>query len=482
MLSVHLRINEATTGRPTPVRLRVSGPDGAVYPPLGRFAEFPTGRNEAVGGHLLAGREAWWYVDGGCEVRLPAGVPLRVRATKGPEYEPLDATVTLGPGQMALRFAIARRSDVRSEGWVPGDTRCHLLPPHAALLEAAAEDLDVVNLLAGVQGFPSIHDGTAYPTAPQLDAFSGQAPALERDGRAVVVNTLNTHPALGKVGLLNSHRPVFPLAFGGDEPDDWSVCDWCDQCHRKGGLTVWVDAFRPAGGLVGGEALVATVLGKIDAIEFDPAPRPQPLLPWVYRLWNAGFPIPLAGGSGKDSNKVALGAVRTYARLPAGEPVTYRAWVEAIRAGRTVVTDGPFLALDAGGRGPGEVVDATGEVRVRAAIRGATAAGPVEVVRNGVVVASRPGEVAAVIPADEPGWVAARYTGTGGAGLAHTSPVLIRPGGAPLPRRPDAVDRLAKLIDAAREWVEAVGRFADPRSRPHLLGLCAAAADRLAGG
>src|SRR5262249_20941946 len=144
--------------------------------------------------------------------------------------------------------------------------------------------------------------------------FSGQTPALARDGRAVVVNTFNTHPVLGKVALLNSHRPVFPLTFGGEESDDWGVCDWCDQCHRKDGLAVWVDAFEPAGGLIGSEALVAAILGKLDAIEVSPAPRKVPLLPWLYRLWDAGVFVPLVGGSGKDSNKTAVGTVRTYVK------------------------------------------------------------------------------------------------------------------------------------------------------------------------
>src|SRR5689334_13978039 len=111
MLTVHLRINDAATGKPTPVRVRVSGPDGTHYAPLGRFAEFPMGRNEAVGGCLAVGRERWFYTDGACEIPLPAGVPLRVQATKGPEYKPLDQTVTLGAGQMALRFAVERQID-----------------------------------------------------------------------------------------------------------------------------------------------------------------------------------------------------------------------------------------------------------------------------------------------------------------------------------------------------------------------------------
>src|SRR4029079_9144236 len=138
--------------------------------------------------------------------------------------------------------------------------------------------LDVVNLLACVQPLPSL-DGTAYPTAPNLTAFSGQAAALEAHGRLVAVNTLNAHPVLGKVGLLYSHRPVFPLTFGGEEADDWSICDWCDQCHRKKGLAVWSEAFESAAGLLGGEGLVAAILGKIDAIEISARPRKLPLLP-----------------------------------------------------------------------------------------------------------------------------------------------------------------------------------------------------------
>ena len=326
MLTVHLRINDGATGKPTPVRLRISDVGGRFYPPLGRFAEFPTGRNEAVGGHLMLNGERWCYIDGACEVPLPSGVPLRVQATKGPEFTRLDETLTLGPGQMALRFSIERLSDLRSKGWYSGDSRCHFLSPHDALLEAAAEDLDVVNLLAVEEPFG------AFRTAPNLTAFSGQTAALEVHGRLVAVNTLNVHAALGRVGLLYSHRPVFPLA----SLNDWSICDWCDQCHRKGGLTVWVDAFSEMP--LGGEALVAAILGKIDAIEitsFSPS-----LLEWIDRLWNAGFPIPLIGGSGKDSNATALGATRTYAQLRDGEAFSYKAWIEAVLAGRTYVSDG----------------------------------------------------------------------------------------------------------------------------------------------
>jgi hypothetical protein len=494
MLTVHLRVNDAASGKPTPVRLAITGPDGAVYMPLGRSTDFPSGRGEFVGGHLKHDRTRWVYVDGSCEVKLPAGVPLRVRIVKGPEYVPLDQTMTLGPGQMALRFAVGRWSDVRQDGWFPGDTRCHLIPPHAALLEAAAEDLDVVNVLAAQQTLPSL-DGTAYPLAPDLLAYSGQAAALEKDARLVAVNTLNVHPALGKIGLLHTHRPVFPLTFGGDDDtDDWSVCDWCDQGHRKGGLAVWVEPFRQGVGLVGGEALVALVLGKTDAIEADADPRTPGFLPWLYRVWNAGFPVPLVGGSGKDCNKVLLGSPRTYARLPAGEPLTYKGWVEAVRAGRTYATTGPQLTFEVNGRGPGDTVDAGGPpLTIRATAVSLTPFERMDVVANGEVIASTPaagGErwaATAEVPYSpvESGWVAARCLtvaaprGTNTAFAAHTSPVVIRVAGAPLPRRPVAVRALGEAVRQTIDWVEQVGRFANTRSKKHLLDLCDEALRRL---
>jgi hypothetical protein len=452
MLNVHLRITDAATGQPTPVRVRVVGPDGrAHFPPLGRSAEIPGGRNEDVGGHLRLGRERWWYIDGACEIPLPPGVPLRVQATKGPERVPLDETVTLGVGQISLRFALKRWTDSRADGWASVDTRCHFLPPHAALLEAQAEGLDVVNVLATSFMVLAL-DANTYTTTPNLLAFSGQTPALERDGCQVVVNTLNAHPVLGKVALLNSHRPVFPLTFGGEDTDDWGVCDWCDQCHRKKGLTVWVDAFEPSAGVTGGEALVAAILGKIDAIEVASEQRKVPLLPWVYRLWDAGYLVPLVGASAKDSNRGVLGSVRTYARA---EEV---GWLDAVRAARTFVTTGPLLTLTRDGD------------RVRASALAQGTLTPVEIVANGQVIATGESTAEAVVG---PGWVAVRCPAQ--SGFAHTSPVAV---GEPV-RKPEAIAALRGLVLQTREWAETYGQYANPKRKQALLDRCAEAVQTL---
>ena len=52
------------------------------------------------------------------------------------------------PGKLALRFILDAGPTCGKRAGIPGDVRCHFLTPHGALLEAAAEDMAVVNLLA----------------------------------------------------------------------------------------------------------------------------------------------------------------------------------------------------------------------------------------------------------------------------------------------------------------------------------------------
>ena len=48
-----------------------------------------------------------------------------------------------------------------------------------------------------------------------------------------------------------------------------------------------------------------------------------------HALLNAGFRIPLVGGSDKADNLGILGRRRTYARLEPGQEFTYKNWIEA---------------------------------------------------------------------------------------------------------------------------------------------------------
>ena len=162
---------------------------------------------------------------------------------------------------------------------------------------------------------------------------------------------------------------------------------------------------------------------------------------------------------------MALGAVRTYARLEPEHEFSYGAWIEGVRAGRAFVTDGPLLSLAVNGEEPGSVVSVHKEqtVRIQAEARSVTPFTRLECVYNGVVVAigeatgdGRAATIEADVPIVESGWLAMRCLGgdNGTAIRAHTSPVYVQIEGRPV--RPDA-DRMAPLLavlDRTLDWVK----------------------------
>jgi hypothetical protein len=489
---VHIRVTDAATGKPTPCRIRITDAEGIYYAPFGRLADFGIAPTVFVGGNLQISSfadvgpkvsEKHAYIDGGCEIALPPGL-IDVAISKGSEYTPLRQQVQLAAGKLALRFVLERWSDIRRNAWYSGDIRVHFMTPSAAVLDGAGEDLSVVNVLARITALPSIG------FANLLD-FSGKQPALERDGTVVVVNTYNTHPRLGSLALLNCHRVVYPLGFGasplGVPFENWTLSDWCDQCHRKHGLVVWSATGFPAVIREYGEALADLILGKIDAFEVerfdchDQNPWPEI---W-YELLNTGFRVPLVGGSGKDSNSVPVGRVRTYARLQPDQPFTYTNWIEAIRAGRTVATNGPLLTMTANGEDPGATIQiAAGQcVRVLAEASCIEPFEHLEVVVNGAVVAEQSASgspatarIEAEIEVPEGGWVAARCHGKGWLPdsslgqrvAAHTSPIYVRVDGRWAPVDGDAARRLLSYLSGTLAWAETQGRYQNDAQRKRL--------------
>jgi hypothetical protein len=501
--TVHVRVNDAATGKPTPVRIRFTDAEGNYYAPFGRLTEFATGLGEDVGGNVLLGDEPHALIDGTCEIALPAG-RIRVAIDKGPEYTPVREEVELPAGKLALRFVIERWTDLRAEGWYSGDTNCYFLSPHAALLEAAAEDLAVVNLLAWEGSVYCAREDERRTAIHNILEFSGQVPALERPGHMVVVNTMNGHASLGSLLLLNCHRVVYPLTCGGPEDfDTWRLADWCDQCHRKGGLVIG-RAFLcyDSPHAEHGELLADLILGKVDALEMfgfenaeaDRESQYQELrLMWWYRLLDCGFRVPVVGGSGKDMNLMSLGSKRTYALLEPGQPFTYKKWIEAVRAGRTFVTSGPLLSFTVNEQPPGAVLDvpAGAAVRVRAAVRSLRSLSRLEILANnqlvaGVDVSGSPVQavVEAEVPMPQGGWLVARCWGRYDDVIedwhaAQSSPVYVQVEGRRPPADPAAVASFEAQLQKMLRWVAQEARCEDEQQRQRLAAIFQEARDAL---
>lgn len=477
--TVHVRVNDAATGRPTPVRIRFTDAEENYHAPFGRLTNFSTTRNQDVGGNVRLGNKNFAYIDGTCEIALPPGT-IHVEIHKGPEYVPVQETVSLPEGKLSLRLSIERWIDARKDGWYSGDCRSHFVSPSAALLEGEAEGLAVVQVLAREIEMTDA-SGAKHTAIPNILAFSGHAPALSTPSCLVAVNTLNSHPVLGSLGLLHCHRVVFPLTFGGpDGKEDWTLADWCDQCHRKNGLVVWARTARESADFAFGEPLADLVLGKIDAFELASSSALDNTIQNWYDLLNAGLQVPLAGSSGKESNASELGAMRTYARLLFGEELSCKTWIEAVRAGRTFVTNGPLLFLEVNGSGPGTTVllpPAADKVRVKVQAQSVTPFDRLELVRNGDVIAdaspSRERNMTmleADIPASESYWLAARCRGDGEL-LAQTSAVRVQVPGRPFRVRESALGRFIAELTRLREWATTRARCDDERQRDRLVAV-----------
>ena len=115
-LNVHVRVTDAATGRPTPVRIRFSGRNGEYYPPLGRAREFPIGRAEDVGGQLYLDGKRFAYINGECEVPLPTGVPLSIEISKGPLYLPIRLTRTVATLRQGRATSVTAVTTSRTSG------------------------------------------------------------------------------------------------------------------------------------------------------------------------------------------------------------------------------------------------------------------------------------------------------------------------------------------------------------------------------
>jgi hypothetical protein len=372
--------------------------------------------------------------------------------------------------------------------WIAVDAHVHFISPTSALLQARAEGVAIVNLLATQWGDHHT-SGADLPAAVVADPTGRHM---------VVMGSENRQNLLGHIGLLGASDAILPMASAGapearlGDPLTGLIADWADAARAQGGLALAVHFPLPYA-----EVAADIVSGKIDAVEMQ-ALTPDidgPSIREWYRFLNCGFRLPVVGGTDKMSAEIPLGAIRTYARLAPGAPISFDAWAEAVRAGRTFVSSGSFVNLEIDGCGPGDVIQVGrggGTVEVRAS---ATAAQPVidrlELVHDGVVVAATSASdglgasLAESVRVAKSGWLAVRVTsreqihsGFATSMGAHSSPVYVEVPGKPA-FAPDDAAAIGMIIDGARTWIEQIATVRSPAERARLAAYMAASRAKL---
>jgi hypothetical protein len=223
---------------------------------------------------------------------------------------------------------------------------------------------------------------------------------------------------------------------------DVTMSAWADATHAQGGTVIIPHLPNPNGEPA---ALIAT--GRADAAEFLVHSDYQHIE--YYRYLNAGYKLPLVGGTDKMTSDVPVGLYRTYAYIPPDEAFTYDNWTKAVRAGRTFLSGGPMLSFTVNGAQIGDTItmSSAGTLEFEATAESIFPIHTLQIVQQGRVVAET--EAAAgqrrlhlkgEIKVDGHSWLAARCGGPGYGvhnhhdgwrrGIfAHSSPVYVAVGG-----------------------------------------------------
>ncbi len=227
---VEVEIVDGTTGERVPGRVRFTAADGRYLPPVGHRDEVNPGFYEDTGGDLILGSSAYAYVPGRFAIELPVGA-VEVEVVGGFDRAPHRSRIEVDRSTGHLELPLDRTIDLHGGRWVTADSHVHFLAPSTALLQAAAEDVDLVNLLAAQWG-------DLYTNVTDLPWGSMADPSGRR---MVVVGTENRQNMLGHLALLGAHRPVIPFASAVRPRAGWAA-PWA-SCWPTGRIA----AGRPGG-------------------------------------------------------------------------------------------------------------------------------------------------------------------------------------------------------------------------------------------
>jgi TolB protein len=394
--TVHLRVLDER-GAPTAARVVVSDAAGRFHAPAGAWmhhAEFD--RNE----HPFEAR--YFHTAGDDRIEVPAGT-VSIEVMKGLGRAPERRTLQVSAGaETEADFALSPWSWPAEPGrrWVSADVHVHMnygghyrnTPAHLRL-QAEAEDLDIVeNLIVNKeQRIPDI-------------AYSGRGVDPASNSQTLIVHGQEFHTNYwGHLGILGPKGDTLLPGYAGYPATAAASlfpmnADVADLAHARGALVGYVHPFeeeprpltRPAH-TDADELPVDVALGKVDYLEIVSFADHQATASVWYRLLNLGFRIPAAAGTDAMANFATLrgpvGLNRVYASVAEG-PLESRAWLEALRQGRTFATNGPLLDLSIAGRPIGATLELERAVLVpfRARLRSIVPVDHAQIVCNGRVV------------------------------------------------------------------------------------------------
>ena len=263
--------------------------------------------------------------------------------------------------------------------------------PETLLAQQDAEDLDVVyNLLVNKE-----------ERIPDIEYFKPGGIEDAASGKRLLFHAQEYHTSFwGHMGLLNlENHYLLPdyaayrhTAYESPWPNNGAIAD---LAHAQNGLVGYVHIadfpIDPPKERVLSYELPATVAhGKVDYLEVMGFSDHHITAGIWYRLLNLGFHLPAGAGTDAMANYASLrgpiGLVRVFLDTEGERSPT--ALLNALKWGRTFVSNGPLLGLTVAGERPGATLASAGKLPVRVSMRAPFPVDHVELIQNGRVIRS----------------------------------------------------------------------------------------------
>lgn len=470
------------------LRIDVVADDDQAIPAVVRIVNPKTGKTIPLTGEIH--RNLHWYsLDAAAKVAVPR-MKLRIEAIRGLDTELATAEIDLtGRSEASVKLSLKNFYDAHFRGLRGGNTHLHLMKlTHEEALRylRVVPQSDAIDLVY-LSYLRRVPDERHYISNQIVaDSFSGgslhrlsQQGILFDNGQEHRHNFGRGDQGYGHVMLLNLEHLIQPVSLGpgimGVGTDDTPLQNGIRAAHADQATVIWCH------NTFGFEDIPNWMAGLIHAQNIYDGGTHGTYEDTFYRYLNLGLKVPFSTGT----DWFMYDFSRVY--VPMYDDLTSAAWLKELRDGRSFITNGPFLELEAerGGLGETLLLPAPNRVTFMAKAMGRVDFGQLEMIYNGQVVdhavAKKEGgyyhtDKQFRVEITESGWVALRIkpdTNVNELGrplFAHTSPIYIEVGGKTIFRKETAAQLVAEMQQSV-ETIKALGKFTSDATRAQLLSV-----------
>lgn len=481
-------VNELPPGR-CQLHIEVGSEDNdQASPAVVRIVNPLTGKTIPLTGEIHRNLN-WYSLDAAAVVLVPQ-MKLRVEAIRGLDTELASAEIDLtGTSEATVKLSLKNFYDAHFRGLRGGNTHLHLMKlTHEEALRylRVVPQSDAIDLVY-LSYLRRVPDERHYISNQIVaDSFSGgslqllsQHGTLFDNGQEHRHNFGRGDQGYGHVMLLNLERLIQPVSLGpgimGEGTDDTPLQVGIRAAHEDQATAIWCH------NTFGFEDVPNWMAGLIHAQNIYDGGTHGTYEDTFYRYLNVGLKVPFSTGT----DWFMYDFSRVY--VPMFDELTSASWLKELRDGRSFITNGPLLELEAerGGLGETLLLPAPNRITFMGKAMGRVDFGQLEMIYNGQVVdhvaAKKEGgyhhaEKQFRVEIEESGWVALRVKPDANVNelgrplFAHTSPIYIEVAGKPVFRK-EAAEQLVADMQQSVQTIQSLGKFTSDATRSQLISV-----------